>query len=342
MDSFATYVSALLRRVLQAYLVVKARLRRKAFFCNALAGNSDINVCINSDLTVSCNCHDIDGSGHIGDLNHQSLSDVFSGETVRRFREKLAQGRLPTPMCARCCDLRIVPKHKARRLRDRFHLPEFLMVENTSACNLRCVSCPRKRIRQIRSKASMSLEDIRKVATQLKQARIKRVAYLNQGEPFLSKTIRTELAIIREANPGIWINTSTNGTFICSKDKRDAALLIDEIHVSLDGISQKMVGKYQRGLDFQEAYRNMKALVEYRDTKGRSGPRIVWKYLLFRWNDRKKHLRKAIELAKAARVDTILFEKTVSPFYGVPIRSYLGFHNDVGEDVMGDRCVVLR
>jgi hypothetical protein len=342
MDTLTTRMSAGLRVVLQEQMEAKARLQGKAFFCNALAGNSKINVCINSDLSVSCNCHDVDGSGHIGDLKRESLAEVFSGEAAGRFREQLAQGRLPTPMCARCCDLRIVPKDKARRLAHRHHLPGFLMVENTSACNLRCMSCPREKIRRIRSKACMSLEDVTKVATQLREAGIKQVAYLNLGEPFLSKNIRRELEIIREINPGIWINTSTNATLIDTDDKRDAALLIDKMEVSLDGCSQETAGRYQRGLDFETAYRNMQALVEYRDAKGSSRPQIVWKYLLFRWNDRKKYLSRAVEMARQAKVDAILFEKTVSPLHGISLRSYLGLHDDIGEGVEGGRLVALR
>jgi MoaA/NifB/PqqE/SkfB family radical SAM enzyme len=236
----------------------------------------------------------------------------------------------------------MVEKNKAQRLAQTHRLPEFVMVENTSACNLRCVSCPREQIRQLRCKTSMSPEDVRNVATELKQAGIKRVAYLNLGEPFLSKTIRQELELIRQINPGIWINTSTNATLIDTDDKREAALLIDKMEVSLDGFSQETAGRYQRGLDFDRAYRNMKVLAEYRDAKGSRRPQIVWKYLLFRWNDRRRYLHRAIEMARQAKVDAILFEKTVSPLHGVSLRSRLGLHKGIGEEVAGGRLVALR
>ena len=342
MDSLATYASAGIRRTLQAYLTTKARLRSKAFFCNSLAGNSDINLCVNSDLTVSCTCHDIDASGHIGDLREQSVEQILDGPTARRFREMLAEGRLPTPLCTRCCDLRMINRNQAAKLVDMYHTPDFMMVENTSACNLRCLSCPREKIRQIRSKVSMSLDEVRRVAIELNAAGVKRIAYLNQGEPFLSKNIRRELEILREVNPSFWINTSTNGQYIDSDDKREAALLMDRIHISLDGVDQRMVNRYQRGLDFEAVYHNMKALVEYRDARGRRSPTIIWKYLLFRWTESRRHVLRAVEMARAAGVDRIEFDKTVSPFYGMPIRSYLGWLKGIGEQVDGDRCVVFR
>lgn len=342
MGKMTTRVSAVLRRTRAAQLVAAARLRRKAFFCAALAGNSDINVCVNSDLSVSCNCHDVDGSGWIGHLGRASLAEVFAGPVAQRFRQELAAGRLPTPQCARCCDLRMVSKDKAARLVDRYHLPTFLMVENTSRCNLQCTSCPRPQIRRLRAKHSMSLDDVRRVAQQVREAGIASVAYLNFGEPFLSRNIRQELEILREENPGLRINTSTNAMLIDCDEKREAALLLDRIQISLDGIDQAMVTRYQRGMDFARAFQNMKSLVEYRDARGAPTPTIVWKYLLFWWNDRKQHLAAAIEMGRDAGVDELFFEKTVSPFYGIAWRYRLGLLNDLGEKSAWGIGVKLR
>lgn len=342
MDTYATRVAAWSRRIRKLFLDVTARIRRKAFFCTALAGNSDVNLCVNSDLTVSCNCHDVDGTGQIGDLSRGSLHDILSGEVAASFRQQLAEGTLPIANCSRCCDLRAVSREQASRLAFEFRLPRFIMVENTVACNLRCVSCPRTQIRRLRSRISMSLDDVRRVAGELRDAGVQRVGYLNLGEPFLSPNIRRELEIFREIHPQVWLATSTNGVPLETDDKREAALLLDSLQFSLDGISQEMVNKYQRGTDFERARRNMRDLVAYRDARTRTRPEIIWKYLLFRWNDRRTYLNKAIELAREAGVDRLLFEKTVSPFYGLSWRSYLGWLNDIGDDSLGNRSVVLR
>lgn len=331
MGNLSVKVSAGLRRIRRSYLTTKARLRGKAFFCAALAGGSEVNLCINSDLTVSCTCHDVDGTGHLGDLARDSLPAILSGPTAKRFREELARGRLPTPLCSRCGDLRTVRRDEAGRLVDRHRLPTFVMVENTSACNLRCTSCPRDQIRRLRAKVSMSLDDVRRVAQELSETGITRVGYLNLGEPFLSKRIGQELEILREVNPGIWITTSTNALLIDSDEKREAALLLDRVQISLDGIDQRMAAKYQRGMDFERAYRNMRSLVEHRNARGLDRPLIVWKYLLFRWNERKEHLQAAVRMGREAGVDKVFFEKTVSPVWGLPWRYYLGLLDGLGE-----------
>ena len=239
--------------------MAKARVRHRAFFCAALAGDSENNLCVNSDLTVSCSNHDVDGEGHIGDLNRQSMPEILASSRAQHFREELARGWLPTRTCARCCDLHTVSKDQAEQLAEQRHLPTFLMMENTSACNLHCKSCSRPQIRRMRTKMAMSLDDVRRVAGELKAVGITSLAYLGHGEPFLSKTIGQELEIVRNINPEITINTSTNAMLIDCDEKRAAAMLLDRMQISLDGINQHTVSKYQRGLDFETAYRNMSA-----------------------------------------------------------------------------------
>jgi len=342
MDTLAARASALFRRMKAGWLTAKARLSGRAFVCDALSGTSQINVCINSDLTVSCSCRDFDGSGRVADLNEDRLEDAFHGPTAAEFRAQLAAGRLPVTACARCWDLRMVSRDEAQRRQHDVRLPSFIMVENTSACNLKCVSCPRSSIQNMRRRRSMSLHDVRTVAEELNRVGVKEVAYLNLGEPFLSKHLQDELEIIREWNPGITINTSTNGVLLSTDAQREAALLFDHIQVSLDGMDQQTASRYQRNTDFDRVYENMKQLVAYRDERGLQRPRIIWKYLLFRWNERRKQMLAAVDLARAANVDELWFERTVSPFYGLPWRSYLGFNRDIGEDDEGERRIIFR
>ena len=61
---FNWVISDCLRVVLKTWLEWTARLKGQRFYCRALAGESEYNLTINCDLTVSCNCQDYDGSGH--------------------------------------------------------------------------------------------------------------------------------------------------------------------------------------------------------------------------------------------------------------------------------------
>src|SRR5215213_5805992 len=111
---FNWLISDFVRKGLKLYYEWSARLKGQRFSCRALAGESEYNLTINCDLTVSCNCQDYNGSGHIGDLNKNSFEDVFFGPVAARFREQLAKGTLPIMSCTRCGDLTRIPKSEVR------------------------------------------------------------------------------------------------------------------------------------------------------------------------------------------------------------------------------------
>src|ERR1700734_2696608 len=105
-------VSDLIRKVTSWWLMLRARLTGQKYFCNALAGESDYDITVNSDLTISCNCQDYDGTGHIGDLRKNSFEEIFFGPVAQKFRDDLAKGKIPITTCSRCGDLRRLKKNE--------------------------------------------------------------------------------------------------------------------------------------------------------------------------------------------------------------------------------------
>ena len=301
----------LLGPLLRSSFVIRLRhypFSGNAYYCKALHGDSNYDICINSDMTVSCNCWDYDGNGHIGALNDQTLEQIFHGKVAQSFRRKLAKGWLPIPECARCKELQLINKRDADYYLMNYHVPqEGIMVENTAQCNLSCTHCDRDKITKIRKKMSMSLEDMEKVAQAIRDSQIRTVFFLNLGDPFLSRTVFEEISIIRRHNPYVRIYTSTNGLLLNSEEKREAALLMDHVFFSIDGASQELVTKYQIGGNFERSYGNMKKLVDFRNSRNTLLPIIDWKYVVFSWNDGEDAIERAIELAKGAGVDFISF-----------------------------------
>ena len=283
-----------------------ARLTGRRFRCRALAGEVPGSIFVNSDMTVSCNCQDLDGTGQLGSLRDESFEQVFAGPRAAHFRRRLARGKLPISRCAACFFLEAVDARTATSSVEQFRLPRGLGIENTSHCNLSCRICCRRTVGRTRGKRrTLRLPDIEKLAHTLRDLDAQQCSYYNLGEPFLSSTIRRELQILREHNPGLKIFVSTNGLPLCNRSKREAALLADHIVFSIHGVSTEMVRRYQRGGDFGRAYGNMKDLVALRNARGRGAPVIVWKYVVFRWNDHPRHVDRAIDLAEAAGVDCL-------------------------------------
>lgn len=312
------------QRVIQLLRVFGWRVRRKVvqvvrghdsspLYCRALAGESDYNICVNSDMTVSCNCQDFDGTGHIGDLRSQSLEEIFSGEVVRAFQESLSARVFPTSVCSVCTELAPIPAGQLEHGPAPGRVPrKGIMVENTARCNLRCELCRRNELLALRRQPSLSLADVAQVSSMLAEYGIQQVAYFNLGEPFLSPSILTELRLIRQQNPRVRILVSTNGVLLEGEEKIQAALLTDHIYFSIDGVSQDSLERYQVGGDFGRQYGNMKSLVERRerlraDDCSLQLPLIEWKYVYFSWNDDLSHMARALELAREAGVDRLSF-----------------------------------
>ena len=64
-------VSDIARKTRKTWLELSAKLRGQRFYCSALSGQSEYNLTINCDGTLTCNCHDYNGSGNLGDLKDE-------------------------------------------------------------------------------------------------------------------------------------------------------------------------------------------------------------------------------------------------------------------------------
>jgi len=301
---------------------LRARAAGKRFYCAALSGESAYNISINADLSVSCNCEDIYGEGRLGSLDGQTFREVFGGANATRLRSELAEGKLPLTKCVTCQELRTTSAVDAKRRVTDYELPRRgLMLENNAGCNLSCVGCGRA-LRPLRS-LKMRIEDLKRIAGELGDMGVRQIAFFSLGEPFMSRNVLAEMQALREAAPACRIFTSTNGVLVDTDDKREAALLMDEVVFSVDGCSQETLTRYQVGSDFERAFENMCRLTALRDARGGQKTRIVWKYVVFDWNDREHHLAQTLHLAHRAGVDKLEFVFTLNPYYGVSRRFLL-------------------
>lgn len=323
------------------WLELRAALAGKRFYCASLSGESAYNLCVNSDMTVSCNCQDFDGSGHIGDLHGGSLQEALGSGRAMALRRSLAAGRLPLLTCASCADLRVCSPEEAQHHVENWHTSkDGIMVENTVACPYRCKACYRTLVRNVRRSVRMTPDDIRKVSAIVRENEIKSLSFFSLGEPFAAPDIYNQLRSIRADNPELTIKISTNGLLLNTDEKREAALLVDLVAFSIAGIDDDTMKKYQRGGSFSKVYANLKRLVEWRESSGKTTPAIEWKYILFNWNDRETMINRAIELAKEAGVDMISFWPTRHPISGISWRYYLKrSYRTMGEPRGGGRTL---
>lgn len=336
-------LSDLIRRLLVWKHEWRAKLTGRGFYCAALHGESDYNITINSDRTVSCNCQDYDGLGHMGDLRKNTFEEIYHGPVAQKFRDELARGVIPIPTCVRCSELRRLPARDAKP--PPIRLPyRGMLLENTVRCNVDCTGCAREKAAGLRvdKQLQMPVREMEQMADLVRRLGMKQLFYLNLGEPFLSPTIGEELPMLRKKNPDCRIVTSTNGVLLNTDAKREAALNFSHILFSVHGISNEMLERYMHRGHFEKAYEAMRLMAEYRNARGLTQPILEWKYLLFNWNDHPQHIERAIAMAQAARVDFISFWPTNNPFYGVSWRWRLGLLNHIGVACWKGREVDLR
>ena len=291
------------------------------FYCKSLAGESRFSPAVNADLSVSCNCADSDGSGVLGNLSESGLQEIWKGPIANKFRHKLASGKIPILRCVTCQDLAITPKSQASLMEHVDKVPaSTVLLENTAACTLNCIAC--RRTSRPLKKMHMSLSEMEFVLIELSKLEVKTIEFFNLGEPFLSRHILDEVNLVRQYLPEVELHTSTIGMFL-SQEKIEAAFKFNLMFFSLDGPDGKTATRYQIGLNFDQAITNLRQLVVERDRLGHKMPYIVWRYVIFNWNDRQEQIERAIEMAKHIGVDAIEFRWAMSPPWGISFRFYV-------------------
>lgn len=295
-----------------------AIIQGKRFSCKSLEGRSNYSICINADKTVSCNCYDTRGRGRIGSIENESILSVLNGPKARQMRFKLASGRLAIPDCAKCMELETSSRAEAETsINNTLSSIKGIMVESMGACNLDCIGCTRPERPMVRMR--MTLADLDSIGQQLRNLGVSDLYYFSLGEPFLSRNIESEISLLRKYLPESRFVTSTNGVFMAGESKLKAARMFDKVVISLFGTDNKTANKYQKGTNFTSVFSNMKELSTYRDISDRP-IEIVWKYIVFNWNDSKMEINKAVEMAQSAGVDKIDFVFTSRPLWGISWR----------------------
>lgn len=324
------------------YRELMARLMKRAFYCRALSGQSDDSVIINSNFTVSCNGRDCCQSNVLGSLHETGIEAIFGGERAMALRKALASGRLPTDSCALCNELCEATREQANQHITGFAFPKGVMLENTTRCNLDCVACLGRKVDKSRTQRSLTLSQIEAVAQSLNKVGVKKISYFDWGEPFLPGTVLQEVSLLKRNIVDLRLYVCTNGTFAESEDRMEAALLFDDILVSLNGVNTPMVQKHQRGHDFERGYQSMQRLVRLRTERGLERPTIGWRYVLFWWNDHPQYIEKAIEMARQAGIEYVVFSGTVTPVWGLSFRHHFLKHlRGIGRPVNNGRSVIV-
>lgn len=146
---------------------------------------------------------------------------------------------------------------------NNFLLPNFLQIEPTINCNLRCEMCDRATWN--RTCEDMPLLKYRRLISQFKYLRSLKIQ--GMGEPLLHKKLVEMIDYAKKCNV-ISVRTVTNATVLDEKMARKLLNSeIDVIGISLDSADEKVYECIRKGAKFQETIRNIKYLVELNNSR---------------------------------------------------------------------------
>ncbi len=162
-------------------------------------------------------------------------------------------------------------------------VPEAISYELSSVCNLHCPECPagRNRIRRNRSFPD------KKVYVDFLEAVADRLWYILlyfQGEPFMNPD--WYYFVSEAAKRRIYTAISTNGHFLNEKNIMqilDSGL--DEIIISVDGVTQEEYEKYRKGGDWETVITGIQNLVNAKRRRKSIRPLVTLQFIVFSHNE---------------------------------------------------------
>jgi MoaA/NifB/PqqE/SkfB family radical SAM enzyme len=126
---------------------------------------------------------------------------------------------------------------------------------------------------------------------------VERVDLFNYGEPFVYRHLVEALRYIRQQLPTTTIAISTDGMQV--REPVESTIigerLLDWLIFSIDGCDPDSYRRYRIRGDFDVALAN---LARFHRRASGSGIRVIWQYVVFRWNDRDDQFKRAIAIAE--------------------------------------------
>jgi pyruvate-formate lyase-activating enzyme len=259
-------------------------------------------VAVLSDGTAVCACIDAAKTNPLGDLSKQPFDAVWNGPQFQKLRHAIETDIDSVPIC-RGCPNRIAVPPPPGKLVD-VAKPRVLYVESHAGCNLTCPGCDRVNIEGSRSNLEMKWETYTKVVDELSPG-LQYMEFHIGGENWMHRRAADMVRYCRDKNPGCAILSSTNGHFFHTDARAREAIEagMDCFIFSIDGARQESYARYRVGGKIERAFDGMQRVLRVRKELGLARPIVVWRYILFPWNDTPEEMDLARKLAKEMKVD---------------------------------------
>lgn len=315
-------------------------------------------ACVHANGDVVCSIIDGRGDFVIGNVHQQPLAEIVSGERAQALRRLvLSTSDGYCRAVGKPCPLKTIPVAAGEDPPVRLR---YLQIEPSTACDLRCLSCPVRDIagdvswrdafrdggvafaawdgvrrakqhmadaarRHVPALTGRTANQLTPWAAALLRGRmppsragtlpldvltrvvsdagpdIERIDMFNYGEPFLYRPLVDALRHVRRVLPRTAIAISTDGLQV--REPIEAAIigerLLDWVIFSVDGCDDESYRRYRIRGRFEVAFANLR---RFHANAAGSGIRVIWQYVVFRWNDRDDQFARAIAMAEDAGI----------------------------------------
>lgn len=188
--------------------------------------------------------------------------------------------------------------------------PISLTVEPAAGCNLSCPQCPAGTGDLRRDEGNMDFELFKKITDETAPYILSMLLYF-QGEPYMTPVFFqcVEYAALEK---NIYTISSTNAHFLNEVNAHKTIKSgLDELIISLDGITDDSYTSYRRGGNLSLVLKNTERFMEIRNTYKSKTPRVVIQMLALKTNIAERNDVKAF----AKRVGADAFEIKTAQFY---------------------------
>lgn len=260
-------------------------------------------VTVLSDGTAVCACVDAAKSNPLGNFRFQTFDEIWNGPAYEKLRRQIAEDIDQVPICVGCPN-RVGGDGPPADYMTGIAKPEVLFIESYAGCNLSCPGCNREAIEGSRTDLTMGFDTYKKVIDGLSPT-LKYMEFHLGGENYMHKDAHDMVRYCRDKNPECFILSSTNGHFFHTEERCQKVLDsdIDALIFSVDGATQESYEKYRRNGRFERVVNGMRTLVRMRNEQGKKKPMVIWRYILFEWNDSVEEMNLARSMAKEIGVD---------------------------------------
>lgn len=260
-------------------------------------------VTVLSDGTAVCACIDAGKSNPLGNVKDQGLDGLWNGPDYVRTRRQILEDIDQIEICRACPNRTDVPPADPVSI-EAVPLPRALFLESVAACNLACPGCDRESIEGTRTGLVLDTATMKRTIDQLSPG-LEYFEYHVGGENFMHKDSCEVIRYAKDRNPGAFILSSTNGHFFRTPEEQRAVVDsgIDCLIFSIDGTTQESYERYRAKGDLQRALDGMQGVLDVRNSLGLERPFVVWRYILFAWNDSPEEMDRARAMAREIGVD---------------------------------------